>query len=218
MTQPNLAIEPGHPTRPHPTRPLIRIALLLAAWGGLILTLAVNGVFDVPADQPAWPTLTAIGLPVALFVLASRISTRLNAYIRGLDPVLLTQLQAWRVLGGAFLVVYAFGQLPGLFAWPAGLGDVAVGLAAPYMAWRLARDRDFLTSPAFRRFNYLGLADFVVAVATGIASRNAIPGLVDQVTTAAMGQFPLVLIPTFAVPAFIILHLIVLIQVRAARH
>ena len=51
----------------------------------------------------------------------------------------------------------------------------------------------------------------------GVASRNQIPGLVEGITSSAMGQVPLVLIPTLAVPAFIILHLIVLMQIRERR-
>lgn len=57
----------------------------------------------------------------------------------------------------------------------------------------------------------------MVALGTGVAARNAIPGLVDQVTSAPMGVLPLALIPAFAVPAFIILHLSALMQARAAR-
>ncbi len=48
----------------------------------------------------------------------------------GVDIGLVTSFQAWRVAGFVFLPLLAFGHLPGLFAWPAGLGDVAVGLAA----------------------------------------------------------------------------------------
>ena len=135
-----------------------------------------------------------------------------RALLFSLDPVLLTEFQAWRIVGGAFLIVYAFGHLPGLFAWPAGLGDVAVGVAAPFIVWRLRRDRAFLGTTRFRLFHYAGLFDFAVAVTTGIASRNAIPGLVEGVNSSPMGQLPLVMIPTLVVPAFIILHLIVLMQ------
>ena len=34
----------------------------------------------------------------------------------------LTTLQLWRVIGFAFLALYAFDTLPGLFALPAGWG------------------------------------------------------------------------------------------------
>lgn len=193
------------------------VAGLAAVWVGAVLSLAVSGTFDVPADEPALPTLIALIVPVSLFAATMVLSRRLRAVALRLDPVLLTEFQAWRILGGLFLAVYAFGHLPGFFAWPAGLGDIAVGLAAPFMAWQLRRNPKFLTTTRFKLFNYFGIADFLVAFATGIAARNQIPGLVDQVTSSAMGQLPLVLIPTIAVPAFFILHLIVLMQVWSGR-
>ena len=193
------------------------IALGAFVWVAGVVTIAVAGGFDVPAHSPAWPTVVAVAVPVTVFGLAMVLSARLRALALGLDAVLLTELQAWRVLGGVFVAVYAFGHLPGLFAWPAGLGDVAIGLAAPFVAWRLRRNPEFLTTARFRWFNYLGLTDFAIAVGTGIAARNQISGLVEGVTSSAMGEIPLVLIPTLAVPAFIILHIIVLMQSHAAR-
>src|SRR5580704_12241160 len=45
----------------------------------------------------------------------------------------------FRVEGVAFLIIMALGHLPALFALPAGLGDIAAGVAAPLVALRLAR-------------------------------------------------------------------------------
>ncbi len=185
---------------------------IIATWFAVVLTLAINGVFDVPAGEPALPTLIAITAPVGVFLAAIITSQGTRQFVKQLDPVLLTEFQAWRILGGVFLVVYALGHLPGFFAWPAGVGDVAVGVAAPFVVWRLRQNQNFIHARGFRTFHYLGLLDFVIAVITGIAAREQIPGLVEGVTTALMGQLPLVLIPTFIVPSFIILHLIVLMQ------
>lgn len=202
---------------PNSDRSGIWLAGILTTWVAIVLALAMGGTFDVPANEPALPTLLAIAVPVGLFVVAMGLSPRLRELALSLDPVLATEFQAWRILGGIFLAVYAFGHLPGFFAWPAGLGDMAVGVAAPFMAWQLRRNPEFLTSARFRWFNYLGLTDFVIALATGIAARGQIAGLVDQVTTAPIGQLPLVLIPTIAVPIFIVLHLIVLMQIASTR-
>lgn len=190
--------------------------VIAAIWIAAVLFMAIQGYFDVPASEPAIRTLLTIALPVVMFSGAMLLSPQLRASVMSLDPVLLTEFQAWRILGGIFLAVYAFGHLPGFFAWPAGLGDMAVGIAAPFIAYLLRQNPQFITSSRFRMFHYMGLADFVVAVATGIAARGPIDGFVDQITTAPMGQLPLVLIPVIAVPAFIILHLIVLLQIRAS--
>jgi hypothetical protein len=44
-----------------------------------------------------------------------------------------------RVAGVAFLLYMALGHLPALFALPAGLGDIAAGIAAPLVARKLTQ-------------------------------------------------------------------------------
>ncbi len=190
---------------------------LAALWFGAIFPLAASGSLALSPGEPPALILAAVAGPPLLFLLAVFSFPQLRAWALSLDPALLTALQGWRVLGGGFLMLYAFGHLPGFFAWPAGIGDVAVGLGAPFAAIALARGHLSLTSRGFVAVHGAGLLDFAVAAGTGIAARNQIPGLVEGVTSSAMGDLPLVLIPAFAVPVFIILHLIVLLQVRQAR-
>jgi len=77
----------------------------------------------------------------------------------------------------------------------------------------LARGKLSITSNRFLAVHAAGLLDFVVAIGAGIIACNQIPDLVEGVTSSAMGDLPLDLVPAFAVPGFIILHLIVLVQV-----
>ena len=204
-------------TAPLSSRPLLWLAAASVIWIAGVTMFANAGGFEMGPGEPPIAIVITVAVPLVLFALAMLASPAARALALGLDPVLLTELQAWRVLGGLFLGLYAFGHLPGLFAWPAGVGDVAVGIAAPFIAWRLRTQPSFLTSARFRLFQYAGLADFVVAIVAGLAAREVIPGLVGAVTTAPMGQLPLVLIPAIVVPAFIILHLIALMQISAGR-
>ena len=48
-------------------------------------------------------------------------------------------VQLYRALGAIFLILYAAGKLPGLFAWPAGIGDIAIGFLAPVVGLAYAR-------------------------------------------------------------------------------
>ena len=66
---------------------------------------------------------------------------------------------ALRVVGVLFVIVMAQGHLPAAFALPAGLGDIATGVAAPFVARRLARDAD---RTGALRFNMLGILDLTV--------------------------------------------------------
>jgi hypothetical protein len=141
--------------------------------------------------------------------------------VRAGDPEWLTILQSWRVLGGVFLVLLSFGLLPAAFALPAGLGDVAIGLTAPFIARAFANRGPRQAGRLFVVWQLLGILDLVVAVGTG-GSLRAVPGLftdwAGSEQMVAMGRLPLSLVPTFAVPLFVILHLASLAQLRAQLH
>jgi hypothetical protein len=96
---------------------------------------------------------------------------------------------------------------------PAGLGDIAVGLAAPFVALRLMR------GTGRRRavwFNVLGIVDLVVALTIGFLAGLGPWQVIDVTpTTEALALVPLVLIPTVAVPVAISLHIVSLIKLRA---
>ena len=85
------------------------------------------------------------------------------------DLRFITATQAWRFGGFAFLALYTYGVLPGYFAWPAGLGDMAIGAAAPWMLVGLAREPGFAGSRKFVTWNVLGILDLIVAVTVGAA-------------------------------------------------
>ena len=114
--------------------------------------------------------------------------------------------------GTAFLLLMFLGHLPALFALPAGLGDIAAGIAAPLAAYRLAQGTG-------RRgalwFNAFGMADLVNALTlgalTGFALINVTP------SGAPISELPLALIPTAAVPLLLALHITSVSALRRAR-
>ena len=159
-------------------------------------------------------------IPAALFLSVYARSARFRSFVLGQNMRTLIVMQNWRVVGFAFLAVYAFDALPGVFALPAGLGDVAIGLAAAAIVARVYRDPGYAMSSGFVRFHLLGLLDFAVAVAAATAglAAGAFPGLIPSgVTSAPMDVWPLNLFPNFLVPAFIVLHLTALLKVRDLR-
>lgn len=135
-------------------------------------------------------------------------------FVLSLSPRTLTIVQAWRIAGFVFLVSYSYGILPGVFALPAGWGDIAIGGTALIVGMKLA-------NPSYRRlfivWQWLGITDLVEAVSLGAMSRFIGPhGLTNPngITTAPMAVLPLSLIPTFAVPLMLILHIICIAQAR----
>ncbi len=188
--------------------------LIMAVWFAAVIGFGLAETFEAGLDRPPLPLLVPVAGPPILFALAYRFSPRIRAFALGLDLRVLTAVQAWRVLGLVFLALYDYGLLPGAFAWPAGFGDGAVGVAAIFVLTAMLRD-----APGWRRqvfwLNIAGLVDFAAAVGTGILTSNSALGILREAGAgASMGLFPLSLIPTFAVPMWIIFHMISLLQLR----
>lgn len=189
--------------------------LALVLWYGAVFALGAAGAFVRPEGSAPLPIALGATLPIAAFLVVYRVSHAFRSVVHSADLRFLAGVHAWRMGGFLFLVLYAYDLLPGLFAWPAGLGDMAVGLAAPWVIAKLSTDRGFAGSRGFVLWNLLGILDLAVAVSMGALSSGVIPGLVP-VTTAPMAAMPLVLIPAFFVPLFVILHLAALFQARRA--
>jgi hypothetical protein len=183
----------------------------VAAWFLLALFGSLFGLFD---SEPAPPILLGMFavVPVAAYVLLYRASARFRHFVLSLDLRILTLAQTWRVGGIVFLVLYWQSALPGVFALPAGWGDIAVGAAAPIIAWTCLQP---LRRGVFIAWTLFGMLDLILAVTLGVlASGTPIGLLAGYVSTLLMGQFPLSLIPTFIVPLLFIFHLISLSRVR----
>jgi len=89
-----------------------------------------------------------------------------------------------------------------------------VGVTAPWVMLTLIGNPRFRTSRLFVAWNLFGILDLIVAVGTGVLSSGFIASLSGAVTTAPMARLPLVLIPAYFVPLFIMLHLTALFQAR----
>jgi len=181
-------------------------------WFGIVFILAARGVFvSVPGEAPLGVGI-GFGGPIAVFGIAAWASRRFRDYVRSLPPLLLAALHGWRFVGLGFLMAYTENLLPASFAWPAGLGDISVGLTAPWICLRLARDANFVSSPVFRFWNYFGIVDFLVAVATGALNQGVLPAFHPVIIAGLMQRLPFVLIPCFFVPLLFITHLILLMK------
>ena len=119
--------------------------------------------------------------PVTAFLIAYRLFPAVRTFALNADLRFVTATQAWRFGGFAFLALYSHGVLPGYFAWPAGLGDMAIAAAAPWMLVGLARDPAFAASRTFVTWNVLGILDLIVAVTVGAVGAAALsePGRRD---------------------------------------
>jgi hypothetical protein len=192
------------------------IKAALAAWLGVVLIAGASGVFIGAPGQPPLPVFAGAVVPLIVFAIAMRASLAFREFLLALDTRLIVAMQAWRYAGFGFIALYANHVLPGLFAWPAGLGDMAIGIVAPWWIVALSKNPDAAGSSGFRLWNALGILDFVIAFTTATVCAMIITTDVPP-TIAPMGQLPLVLVPAFMVPLFAMLHVVALMQSKRAR-
>lgn len=186
-------------------------AVVLGGWFAAATAIAGAGWFHTQlGKQPPWLGITPVAVLVALLAMS-----RIPLVARALSaPDMVGRLMlphVFRVAGLAFLITMALGHLPALFALPAGLGDIAVGIAAPRVARRMARG-DGHRSAVW--FNALGMLDLVVALTLGGLTGYQ----VIEVTPVndAISALPLALIPTTAVPLVLALHIVSLRQLLSS--
>jgi hypothetical protein len=184
------------------------VAGVIAAWFAVVLSASVLHLFRTGPDVPPFPIGLAVLIPVALFSVWFAASSRFREFAFALNTRTLTMVQAWRIGGFLFLVLYTYHILPGIFALPAGWGDMAIGATAPIVAMTLAKSKRKIS---FMLWHLLGMADLLMAVSLGAAAAFIDP---HGIPTSAMTALPLSLIPTFAVPLLMILHIICIAQAR----
>ncbi len=117
----------------------------------------------------------------------------------------LVGLQVWRVIGGVFLIEYSRENLPGIFALPAGIGDVVVGVLAAIVLLLYAQ-RHSLPEWCIRLVLVLGVADFISAFFFGYFSSDGPAQLFYPVIANDTLLYPTGLIPLFLVPYAIFFH------------
>jgi hypothetical protein len=181
-------------------------AILLAVWLFAIVLLASQNVFRNDVLPPRIPLALLATLAVGYLLLLSR---SFRAIVAGIPQHWLIGIQTFRILGGVFLIRYFEGQLPGVFAIPAGIGDVLTGLLAPLVAYWWYAGKPYARGAAIA-WNLFGMADLVNAVTIGALTGGGAGGIV----------FPIVLIPVYAVPRALLVHSYSLIGLarKTSRH
>ena len=181
-------------------------------WATVAWTAAINGVFRTGASPlPLLPA--ALILPVIIGTPLLLLSKRVGQVLDAMPATWLVALQFYRVFGVQWLVGWLRGVQPGLWALPAGTGDVLTGLFAISAAIAVATG-----SAEGRRaaifWNIFGLADFAVAIPLGMITSAGLFQLIVPNTSVAVDAFPNVLTPAFVVPSSILLHVLSLRQLR----
>ena len=208
-----LALESSELTPSQRATTWLAIMMPYTLWFAAAWSAAINGVFRTGASPlPLLPL--AIFLPVIIGAPLLLLSKRVGQALDAMPASWLIALQLYRVFGSWALAAWLRGTLPGVFAVPAGIGDMLTGILALPAAIAVATGTAQGRRSAIA-WNILGLADFAVAITLGlITSPGRFQLIVPDVTAIGAGAYPGVLTPAFVVPSSILLHVLSLRQLR----
>ena len=198
-------------TTPRAAGIAILSGLVLAAWAIATSVLASSGRYIQTAGAGGPPP---IGIQLVVTLAAMGACLWFSPSLGGLlgNEKNLIRLNVWRLEGVLFLVLIVTGDVPALWALPAGIGDFLIGASAFWVAGQL-------DAPGGRRravvFNLLGVLDLVVAIGLGITTS---PGAAQVFHTTpgpeVLTRYPLALVPGFLVPLAFMVHFVSLWQLR----
>ena len=191
------------------------LSVVLIGWVAVAQYLGAANTYFASTDTAVVPTvLFGLLIPLAVAAIALWRSENIARLVSAIPLHWLVAAQVYRIGGGIFLVLWADGRLPWQFALPAGIGDVTTGIVAVVVAAQLARN-----AVGAHRATYawclFGIADLVVAITMGaMTSPGQAHLLAFDAPNLLISSYPLVLVPTFAVPLALMLHGLVLLRLR----
>lgn len=189
----------------------LAISIPLTIWHGAAWAIVANGLL-LPGASPVPLLPLMIVVPTAVVIFLVTRSERIGVLLDAMPVNWLVGFQAYRVIGGVFLINWWVGNTPGTFAIPAGTGDVITGLLALPTAILLANGRPG-SSRAALVWNLIGISDLVLAVTLGaLTSPGPLQRLAFDHPNLLTGSYPTAIIPAFTVPTSLVLHALSLSQ------
>ncbi|MFE3056969.1 hypothetical protein [Nocardia sp. NPDC059239] len=183
------------------------------AWTALVVVLAANNALRLD-EGTVRPWLgVAIVAPIVVLLASSRLPLIQRMLSHPGIAATLVRPHEVRFIGIVFLTALALGELPPAFALPAGIGDIAIGLAA---SWLVRSPRLESRTRSIFWLNVFGLIDFLYAIIVGFLGGPGRTQLLHLTpSTQPLSMLPLVLIPTTGVPILFVFHVISLAKLRA---
>jgi hypothetical protein len=198
------------------TRYFVASALtgLLIAWLMIAQQLGSANVYFGQSPKAVPTVVFGFLVPLLIGLFGLRMSRSVIALASAIPLPFIAAAQVYRVAGVIFIVLWANGRMPWEFALPAGIGDVATGCYGLVVAALLAQNAPNAHKTAFR-WTLFGIGDLVVAITMGALTAPGLPHLLAlDAPNVLITSYPLVMVPTFAVPLALILHALFLWRLR----
>lgn len=188
----------------NPIKFFIIVSLILITWFVLVIAIGIKGFFAI---NPLFAANILLSFLILFhFLRMAYHSEKIREIADKISPTWIIAIQTYRIVGIGFIFLYFRGVLPAAFAFPSGIGDILVGITAPFVALAY-----FLKKPYSKKlaiiWNIIGIADLVIALTVGILGfPRPIQFVPLEVSTEPISLYPLVIIPLFAVPLALLLH------------
>jgi hypothetical protein len=190
---------------------------IAAAWVVLMIGITASGGFapgaigPVPGPMLGFAALVIGGLAAWFWWPAFRDT------LLALPLSALIGINAFRIAGVFFLILFAQGRLSAPFAQSAGWGDIITGLVAIPLAAMTAAGT-FPSRRLIAAWNAFGALDLFAAILLGALSSPGAPFrlFTEGPGTVVMATLPWVMAPTILVPLWLLVHLTIARRLRAA--
>ena len=182
------------------------LSVALIVWLAIAQYLGSANTYFATTETAVPTVLFGLLIPLIAAAMGLWLSGSIASLVYAIPLPWLVAAQVYRVGGGIFLMLWADGRLPWQFALPAGIGDVTTGVVAVVVAIMLAQKAPDARRAAYT-WSFFGIADLVVAITMGAMTSPGLPHLLAfDAPNLLVTSWPLVMVPTFAVPLALMLH------------
>jgi hypothetical protein len=194
------------------------MSALLTVWVVVVLVLGRNAYFRVDESTlPPPPIAVAAVLSLLVGYGLFLLWAPFRRIVLSIPLHWMIGMQFLRVTGGAFLVLYWQGLLPGVFGIPAGVGDLVTGMLALPVAYFYYKRAPWAHKAALI-WCYVGIAELLMLLPLGLlTSPSPIQQLAFDAPNYVTTNWPMVLAPTFHVPIGILIHLFTFAMLQRER-
>ncbi len=186
------------------------LSVALIAWMAVAQYVGSANTYFATTETAVPTVLFGLLIPLISAAIGLWLSGNIASLVSAIPLPWIVAAQIYRIGGGMFLVFWADGRLPWQFALPAGIGDVTTGCLAVVVALLLAQKVDGARRAVYA-WCLFGIADLVVAITMGaMTSPGRAHLFAFEAPNLLISSYPLVMVPTFAVPLALMLHGLVL--------
>ncbi len=185
---------------------LVGLVVVLLFWGGVSGYLSSRGVYVSPAllalAPGYWLPFVPVVIAVTLVMIAPALRQGLRILVDNTSIQWLVGIHQLRILALGSIIKASDGLFPAKFAWYVGIPDLLFGLSAVWLTVFVLRRRQ-ISEWSLMLWHFIG-AMVILAPAFGLMHIYMQEPLFTELFV-----FPMALAPTFIVPVFVMLNLLV---------